>query len=455
MDDKPKRKHSVSRILQKLKPKRKKSNEQQQLGAGFMSLRTSSTNLSSASENEDGSSILRRRSLFEKRSISSSILVTEVTERFITLATYNCVMFHRNGAVQGRLYLTDAFIVFDSKTLVMTVRIKMDWEEVLDVRLRPVDNELVIVVNGVRERYSFGRFLLNTCTTIQDVAKEITKIWNGASSKILIDESALIQGPKWPCGCFTHLEKSLLTNQLVSALPFEIFEKLFIQTSWISTFKEFQDIDEHLISTSEFLLDNKEGDERIVAHVIKNKNGSLKKMQQTQKIQVFTPNIISVTSDFKEDNDQSLVATQRWCFVRETSSALTYASRVFLSCQGGCEFVHATYAKFVKEEFKERFKYLHYVDKREDNYLSDELRVFWGLLVRTRLSMFEKNIWLFILVIGFYFFGSLLPFLFNRIFYTEPPLFLLPLSSNNLDEMSSLAKEEINSQLKSLEQLLS
>ena len=83
----------------------------------------------------------------------------------------------------------------------------MDWKEILDVRLRALENEPALLVNGVRERYSFGRFLLNPCITLTDVVLEMKGAWNVASKKEKINELAWTHGPKWPCGCSFILKK--------------------------------------------------------------------------------------------------------------------------------------------------------------------------------------------------------------------------------------------------------
>ena len=171
------------------------------------------------------------------------------------------------------------------------------------------------------------------------------------------------------------------------------------------------------------------------------------KLLQVQKLERFSPDLISVSSVFKEEEKE--VARLQWCFTREESFPKD-ASRVFLCFQGDSHFVQETYVKFIKEEFWTRLKRLEYVSQKQEVYLKDSLKFFWGVTVKVRLSMFEHNMWPLVVLYILYYFGSLLLFLFKKIFVHESPLLIMSETTNSTHHIA----EEVKEMLRSLEEQL-
>ena len=439
IEERPKRRHSVSRILQKLKPKKRKSGDGKDLG--FMSLQSSSTDLSSL--NSDSSSLLRRGSMMETRS-SSLKRLTPVGEKFVALSTFNCVMFHPGGALQGRLYLTDSFFVFDSRTLIASVRIKMNWKEVFGIRLSMFEGEPTVLINGVQERYNFGRFLLTQSLSMQSILQELNKTWASATRKKALDESKLLQGPRWPCGCLSHLNDVVLGNQMVKALPYELFDKICQRSVWLSTFKAFQNMEVH--GDEKDFEPQAEGGKRTITHIIRKEDG-LVKIRQVQTLEAFTAELISVRSSFVQDEKE--VANSRHCFVKENNFLLE-ASRVFTSFEGESQIVRRTYEKFYAEEFRKRFTFLKYTDEKEEVCLLDNVKMACGVWVKPRIGMLEENILIIVAIVLLYFIGSLLRQFIEHLNRTEPLFVLLP----DLENCSAVhLKEDIVNAITELERV--
>jgi hypothetical protein len=317
-DDKPdggneeriKRRHSIGRFLEKLKPKRKSRPP----SLGFLSHRASTSSLSRASI--DGTRSTSSLISGEKGRPPFLGAADLGMENFINLGTFNCVLDSAGSLIQGRLYITDKFFVFDSKTLSHTFRIRLDWVQILGIKLIATTQEIVFI--AIKGRFKFGKFLATERPA--DIQKFIQATWRRSieaklqSSAAVETQSRLpkrLSGPRWPCGCFDHYP--LVSEKcLKDSIPMEIYKQIFVGEEEPFFFPEKIGTERSIVTPLEDCLVR----ERLI-------------------LATHTPDLIRVELTAYVHNlegEERIVLKGRWCIViREDQKG--FITQVFLSFQ--------------------------------------------------------------------------------------------------------------------------
>ena len=312
-EERIKRRHSLSRFLEKIKPKRK----QKIPSLGFLSHRASISSISSqiSEEKSKSTASLLTSELNVPSSVSASV---REEENFITLGTFNCVLATINSAIQGRLYLADKFFVFDSKTLSSTYRVRLDWIQILSIKMNQATQEIQFI--AIKGRFRFGRFLVSE--PLSEIFKLLQTTWKqsiegrlrptvSARRPAFPTASQFLLGPRWSCGCYAHYPFTS-EKYLVDTVPLEAYKRIFSGEEEPFFIPERVGTERSLVTP----LDNCFVRERLV---IKKFSADLIRVE----LAAYVAN---------EEGEERIIINGKWCIViREDKSG--FVTQVILSFQ--------------------------------------------------------------------------------------------------------------------------
>jgi hypothetical protein len=132
--------------------------------------------------------------------------------------------------VNGRLYLTDVFVLFVSRSVAATIKVRLDWHDVVGLKLD--DQQGAVVIAGLSERYTMGEF---SEAPLGRIFEQMQAAWHASCFPSLAPKAQQEQslaaeptkddfvGPRWPCRCSEHYGHIVQQGRLAGT-PQELFE---------------------------------------------------------------------------------------------------------------------------------------------------------------------------------------------------------------------------------------